>query len=324
MNYVEKYFDSNVKAKATRLSFGEHLCELGKSFNDVVALDADLAKSTQTQIFAKAFPERFFEMGIAEANMIGTAAGMALAGKIPFAASFACFLTGRFDQIRMSVAFTNAKVCLVGTHAGVGIGEDGHSQMGLEDLALMRSLPEMLVFQPADDWDTRQFMDYFVKSDQPAYMRLTRQGLPLLNKEKTDFELGRWSWIHKAAKADIALIGSGSMVAQAVKAADIIYQKTQKECHVINANWIAPYDKKLIYELSQDRKIANIVSLEDHYNIAGLGGLLAEELSQFSNSSRLHRIGVQDFGQSGSPEYNLQHYGFDPESLAENIMRNCV
>ncbi len=151
----EKLINSKEKPKASRNSFGEHVAELGAKYPEIVVLDADLSKSTQTQHFAKKFPERFFNMGIAEANMIGAAAGLSLSGHVPFAASFACLLTGRYDQIRMSIAASKANVRLVGTHAGVGIGEDGHSQMGLEDLTLMRSLPNMTVFQPADDWDTK-------------------------------------------------------------------------------------------------------------------------------------------------------------------------
>ena len=181
-NFETTLIDSAQKSKATRLSFGEELAYLGESNSKVVALDADLSKSTMTMLFAQKFPDRFFNFGIAEANMIGAAAGLAGAGKIPFAASFGCFLTGRYDQIRMSVAFSGANVRLAGTHAGVGIGEDGHSQMALEDLALMRSLPNMTVFQPADDEDTRQFMKWSILHNGPCYMRLSRQNLPALNR----------------------------------------------------------------------------------------------------------------------------------------------
>src|SRR3954469_5844963 len=147
-------------AKATRQAFGESLAKLGEKHPEIVVLDADLAKSTKSELFAKKFPHRFFEMGIAEANMIGTASGLAFAGKIPFACSFACFLTGRYDTIRLSAAYSHANVRLVGTHAGLGIGDDGHSQMGLEDISLMRSLPTLGVFQPMDARETELLMEY--------------------------------------------------------------------------------------------------------------------------------------------------------------------
>src|SRR4051794_28257430 len=166
-------------AKATRQVFGESLAQLGEKHPHIVVLDADLSKSTKSEIFAKKFPTRFYEMGIAEANMIGTAAGLSSTGKMPFLCSFGCFLTGRYDTIRLSVAYSHANVRLVGTHAGVGIGDDGHSQMGLEDVSLMRALPNMGVFQPMDAKETAFIMEYLVKEwNGPAYLRLTRQNLP--------------------------------------------------------------------------------------------------------------------------------------------------
>src|SRR3954464_13256437 len=165
--------------KATRQAFGESLARLGETHPEIVVLDADLSKSTKSELFAKKFPERFFEMGIAEANMIGTAAGLAFTGKLPFLCSFGCFVTGRYDTIRLSVAYAQANVRIIGTHAGVGIGDDGHSQMGLEDISLMRALPTMGVFQPMDARETELVMDYLVKDWKgPAYLRLTRQNMP--------------------------------------------------------------------------------------------------------------------------------------------------
>src|SRR3989344_9256112 len=166
---------SAAKPIATRQAFGEALAKMGEKHPQVVALDADLAKSTKSELFAKKFPDRFFEMGISEANMIGAGAGLALNGKVPFICSFGCFVTGRFDQIRMSVAYTRANVRIVGTHAGVGIGEDGHSQMALEDLACLRTQPEMAVLQPADDIETAAIIEELVHYPHPAYIRLTRQ-----------------------------------------------------------------------------------------------------------------------------------------------------
>ena len=178
-------------AKATRDAFGEALASLGDRFPDIVAMDADLAKSTKSEMFAKKFPQRFFEFGIAEANMIGTAAGLALAGKIPFACSFACFISSRFDQIRISVAYSQANVRLVGSHAGIAIGEDGYSQQGLEDLALMRSLPGMTILQPADDLETAGAVEYLCTHQGPAYLRTTRQKVERVNGQGYRFQVGK-------------------------------------------------------------------------------------------------------------------------------------
>src|SRR4051812_45524035 len=210
---------SEKPAKATRQAFGEALAKLGEQHPEIVVLDADLSKSTKSELFAKKFPNRFFEMGIAEANMIGTAAGLAFDGKIPFACSFGCFLTGRYDTIRLSVAYAQANVRLIGTHAGVGIGDDGHSQMGLEDLTLMRALPTMGVFQPMDARETEHLMDYLVKEWKgPAYVRLTRQNLPDLYPQNAPFRPGKLMEITSVSKPRVLCIASGATVAEAVTA----------------------------------------------------------------------------------------------------------
>src|SRR6476619_2146606 len=179
-------------SKSTRQAFGESLLKLGERYEEIVVLDADLAKSTKSEIFAKKFPNRFYEMGIAEANMIGTAAGLSFTGKLPFLCSFGCFITGRYDTIRLSVAYSQANVRIIGTHAGIGIGDDGHSQMGLEDISLMRALPTMGVFQPMDARETELIMDYLVKDWKgPAYLRLTRQNLPDLYPRDRPFQPGK-------------------------------------------------------------------------------------------------------------------------------------
>lgn len=313
--------DKEQKAKATRLAFGEELAELGAKNPDIVALDADLSKSTMTMLFAQKFPDRFFNMGIAEANMIGVAAGLANAGKIPYAASFGCFLTGRYDQIRMSVAFSGTNVRLVGTHAGVGIGEDGHSQMALEDLALMRSLPNMTVFQPADEWETKEFMKWTAKHRGPVYMRLTRQNLPALRRKTKDFQVGRWDLLNEhAGENAVVLMATGALVGVAVEAADKLLEKNIPVTF-INANWIQPYDEKLLAKVLL-KKPKLLVTIEDHYRNGGLGTVVAEFLSAQSQHAPLLRIGVESFGQSGSPADNNKHYGFTAEAMAEKIFRN--
>src|SRR5438093_2115847 len=179
-------------AKATRAAFGEALLELGARDERIVSVDADLSKSTMTVSFAKKFPGRAFNVGIAEQNAIGIAAGLALAGQIPFVCSFACFLAGRFETIRISVAYTNANVKIVGTHSGIAIGEDGYSQMGLEDIACIRALPNVMIVQPADELETKQAIAYAVEHEGPIYLRLTRQNLEPVCPPHYRFELGRW------------------------------------------------------------------------------------------------------------------------------------
>ncbi len=203
---------------ASRKTFGDALVRFGGPNDKVVVLDADLSKSTMSKHFAEAHPERFVEMGIQEANMIGTAAGLALSGYTPFCCSFACFLTGRFDQIKMSVAYSEAPVRMIGTHAGVGIGPDGYSQQGLEDLALMRTLPLVDVFQPADDIETEQMIRYLCENrDRPAYVRMTRQGLPRVHSDDYEFQPGRFSKL--MAGSDLAIVATGGCVANALEAA---------------------------------------------------------------------------------------------------------
>lgn len=316
---ASNYFDTSIKGKGTRDSFGEGLAELGEKNSKVVALDADLSKSTQTQHFAKRFPERFFNVGIAEANMIGMAAGLARAGYVPFAASFACFITGRFDQIRMSVSFSDAPVKLVGTHAGVGIGEDGHSQMGLEDLGMLRALPEMIVFQPADEIDTKRFVEWTAKDSRAAYLRLTRQKCPAIKeslKQKT-LEPGKWEVLDEVSQDAVVILATGGAFEPAAEAADLLKEQGLKVC-LVNAHWIQPLDEDFLREVVL-AKAKLVVSIEDHYIKTGLGGAVAETLSQWTGTPALLRLGVETFGQSGSPQDNFKHYGFTKESLSARI-----
>ncbi len=302
--------------KATRDSFGEELALLGEKDKRIVVLDADLSKSTKSEKFAKKFPDRFFEMGIAEANMISTAAGLGMSGKVAFACSFGCFLTGRYDQIRMSVAYNRANVKLIGTHAGIAIGEDGHSQMGLEDVGLLRALPEFSIYQPADDQETRAIIRYVTNDPQPCYIRLTRQKLPTLYKDAFEFKPGLWSVLSKGSK--VALIGTGGLVHSLAEA----NAKMGSKFTVVNAASLKPIDTKLLTELSANYEW--IVTAEDHYTIGGLGSAVAEfiaELPANQRKARLHRIGVETFGESGSPEEIYRHYKLDGEGMAERLKK---
>lgn len=319
-------------AKATRQSFGERLAELGATHPEIVVLDADLSKSTKSELFAKKFPDRFFEMGIAEANMIGTAAGLAFTGKIPFLCSFGCFLTGRYDTIRLSVAYAQANVRLVGTHAGVGIGDDGHSQMGLEDISLMRALPTMGVFQPADDVETKALMDFLVKTWKgPAYIRLTRQNLPEVTLKGQVF---RPLKIHRvdstdissfsaAGKMRVACFASGATVTESLQAQKLL-AGSEIEMQVYNVHSLKPFDEESL------SKIANhvgtdglLVSVEDHSVIGGLASCISESISKRGNQPRLLALGIQDqFGESGEPIELYDKFGISAKAIAGQIKEN--
>ena len=226
-------------AVASRDSFGDALVRLGETHPELVVLEADLSESTRSKKFAKKFPDRFFQMGIAEANMLGVAAGLSLAGKVPFCCSFACFVTARFDQIRMSVCYSATNVRIVGSHAGVGIGEDGYSQMGLEDIALMRSLPTMTVIQPADDLETAGAVEALITHKGPAFLRTTRQKLDRVNEEGYKFEFGKG--VTLVDGKDLTIVASGGTVGRAVKAAELL-AKDGVSARVINIHTIKPID----------------------------------------------------------------------------------
>ena len=303
-------------AKATRDAFGEALLKMGERFPNVVAMDADLSKSTKSELFAKKFPNRFFEFGIAEANMIGTAAGLGLSGKIPFACSFACFISSRFDQIRISVAYSKANVRLVGSHAGIAIGEDGYSQQGLEDLALMRSLPGMAIIQPADDLETEGAVEFLCTYQGPAYLRTTRQKVERVNREGYRFEFGKAVELRPGGK-DAVIFASGGEVYLSLKAAEML-EKDGLSVGVINIHTIKPLDTAAVVNAAGRTKI--LVTAEDHQIIGGLGSAVSEAVAEAGLGHRLLRIGLKDtFGESGSPEQVLAKHRMDAAGIAEQI-----
>lgn len=305
--------DKSVKPIATRQAFGDTLAKLGEKYPEIVVLDADLSKSTKSELFGKRFPDRFFEMGISEANMIGAGAGLAINGKVPFICSFGAFVTGRFDQIRMSVSYTKANVRIVGTHAGVGIGEDGHSQMALEDIACLRTLPEMAVLQPADDIETAAMVEELVKYPHPAYLRLTRQNVPRVHKADTKFKIGKIQPLH--AGKDALVLATGGVVGESLVAVEAL-EKLGMSIEVANVSSIKPLDEAFLREACKRHK--KFITVEDHYIIGGLGGAVAEFLAT-EGHGKLHRIGVEDFGQSGTPEALLEHYGLDAPRLEKKF-----
>ena len=300
--------------KATRESFGEALVRVGED-ERIWALDGDLMKSTYTHLFREKHPDRFVECGIAEKNMIGVAAGLALAGKVPFAASFACFIANRLEVIRMSVGYTDANVRLCGTHAGIGIGDDGASQMGLEDVAAMRALPNMTVLQPCDDRETQQMVEQLVHHQGPAYLRLTRQKLEDVNGDSYRFELGKA--VRLRGGNDVCLIGTGATVQEALKAAEEL-QGDGIGARVLNVHTIKPIDAAAIVAAASECK--RIVTVEDHNVAGGLGSAVAEVVAQ-SNGARVSILGTRDYGQSGSSEELYDAYGISAKHVAEAARR---
>jgi transketolase len=296
---------------ASRDTFGETIARLGETHKEVVVLDADLSESTRSKKFGQKYPDRFFQMGIAEANMIGVAAGLALSGHVPFCCSFGCFLTGRFDQIRMSVCYSAANVRLVGSHCGVAIGEDGYSQMGLEDIALMRTLPTMAIVQPADDLETAGAVEYLIGHKGPAYLRTTRQKLDRVNAEGYKFQFGKG--VTLVDGTDLTIVASGGTVAPSVKAAELL-AKDGVKARVINIHTIKPIDADLLVKAARETK--RILTVEDHQTTGGLGGAVCEVLAE-REPVKIHRHGIHDvFGESGSPKALYEHFKLDAPGIA--------
>jgi len=302
-------------AKASRAAFGEALIELGAKDERIVTLDADLSKSTMTAGFAKKYPGRAFNLGIAESNLVGIAAGLALAGRIPFACSFACFIVGRFETIRISVAYTNSNVKIVGTHVGVAIGEDGYSQMGLEDIACMRALPNVPIIQPADELETKQVIAYAVEHQGPLYLRLTRQNLEPVCPPDYQFRLGRWLLLRPGK--DVTLIATGGTVFNALQAARRL-EADGISAEVLNAASIKPLDEEMLGRSAA--KTGRVVTVEDHSVAGGLGGAVAEWLSEV-RPTPLKRIGTTVFGESGDPKGLYAKFGFDAAGIARSVAK---
>ncbi len=301
-------------AKATRVAFGEALVRLGAENPDIVVLDADLSKSTMTEHFAGKYPDRFFDMGIAEGNMVGAGAGMALAGKIPFICSFACFVIGRFEQIRMSISYSRANVKIVGTHSGIGIGEDGYSQMALEDIALMRSLPNMAVIQPADGVESERAVEYAVRHQGPVFLRLTRQKLDDVNPPDYRFQFGKGVVLRPGK--DVTLMATGGVVGNALKAAKILEQKGV-DAQVVNIHTLKPIDRELVAKIALSQ--GKIVTVEDHGITGGLGSAVAEVVAELGRG-RVKRVAVEDFGESGDAEGLYRKYGLSEENIAAKTL----
>lgn len=303
------------KPKATRSAYGEALLALGRKRPDIVALNADLSGSTKTGSFAKEFPDRFFNMGIAEQDMIGTAAGLAKAGKIPFASTFAVFETGRaWDQIRLTVCYSNTNVKLVATHGGITVGEDGASHQALEDITLMRALPNMRVIVPADATETTSVINAVADIEGPFYVRLGRTNVPFVMPDHYEFKLGK-AYTFSTGK-DVNIIAAGIMVDTALKAAEKL-SKEGIDTGVINMASIKPLDEKTLLSAAKSCKL--IVTAEEHSIIGGLGGAVSEFLSE-NHPMPVKRIGIPDtFGCSGSGSELLEYHGLGVDNVVETI-----
>jgi transketolase len=298
---------------ATRDAYGETLAELGGENRDIVALDADLSGSTKTSLFAKKYPERFFNMGIAEANMMGTAAGLAAAGKVPFLSTFAVFAVGRaWEQMRQSVAYPKANVKIVATHGGITVGEDGGSHQSVEDIAIVRAVPNMTVIVPADGVETRMAIRAAAAHKGPFYIRLGRNKVPTIFGEDYSFQIGKGC--EMAAGSDLTFVTTGLMTAQALMAAALLH-KEGVSARVVHISTIKPLDQDII--LAAAEETGAIVTAEEHSVIGGLGGAVAEFLGEH-HPVPLRRVGVRDrFGTSGKAEELMKYFGLLPEDLVE-------
>jgi len=297
---------------ATRESYGKALAALGAERPDIVVLDADLSGSTKTAVFAKAFPQRFFNAGVAEANMIGMAAGLSFSGLTVFCSSFAMFAAGKaFEQVRQEVALPVANVKICATHAGITVGEDGASHQVLEDIALMRVLPHMRVIVPADGNEAEQVVRVAASTPGPFYVRLSRLATPLFLPADYRFELGRAAVLREGD--DVALIGTGVTTVQCVAAADALAEQGIR-ARVLNMSCIKPLDTAAV--LAAARETAGIVTVEEHQRAGGLGSAVAECVSE-SRPCRVLRLGMQDrFGESGKGDQLLEHFGLTAPHIA--------
>ncbi len=303
--------------KATRESYGEALAILGEKYENLVVLDADLAGATKTSLFKKKFPERFFDMGIAEQDMMGTAAGLALGGKIPFASTFAVFASGRaYDQVRNTICYGNLNVKIGATHAGITVGEDGATHQSLEDISLMRGLPNMTVFSPSDDRQTKWIIEEAIKKDGPVYVRLTRPAVGDIYGDGFEFEFGKG--IQHGNGTDATVIATGVTVAEALIAQrDLIGEGIN--IRVIDMHTIKPIDREIIIKSAKETK--KIITVEDHNVIGGLGSAVCEVLCD-EYPTKVVRMGMKDkFGESGKWDELMHYYKIDAEAIKEEIRK---
>jgi transketolase len=302
------------EARPTRFAFGEALLRVGADPR-IVVVGADLNKSTRAELFQQRYPERFFEVGVAEPNMIGVAAGLALCGKIAWCSSFSCFAIGRFETIRMSIAYQGANVRVVGTHSGIGTGEDGYSQMGLEDIALVRTLPGMAIVQPADDVETERAVEYLVDHQGPVFLRLTRQKVDRVHAADYRFDFGKLDVLRRGA--DVVLLATGGTVGHAIAAAEAL-RADGVDPSVVNVHTLKPLAEDALLDLTAGARL--VVTVEDHSVIGGLGSAVSEVFAE-RRPIRVHRIGTRDvFGESGSPAALYEKHHLDAPGIRKEVL----
>lgn len=307
---------SEVKKIATRDSYGNALAELGKEHENLVVLDADLAAATKTGVFKKAYPERFIDCGIAEANMTGVAAGLSTCGKVPFISSFAMFVAGRaFEQVRNSIGYPHLNVKIGATHAGITVGEDGATHQCNEDIALMRTIPGMVIINPADDVEARAAVKAAYEYEGPVYLRFGRLALPIIHNESSyKFEIGKGEILRDGK--DATIVATGAMVSNSLEAAERL-AADGIEAKVINIHTIKPLDKELV--VAAAKETGKVVTVEEHSVIGGLGSAVCDTLAQKA-PTQVMKIGMNDtFGESGSAVELLKKYKLDAESIYEKI-----
>lgn len=306
---------SDVKKIATRESYGNALVELGTEHENIIVLDADLAGSTKTGMFRKAFPERHVNCGIAEGNMMSVAAGMAATGKVVFASSFAMFASGRaFEQIRNSIGYPKLNVKIGATHAGISVGEDGATHQCNEDIAIMRAIPNMVVINPADDVEARAAVKAAYEHDGPVYLRFGRLAVPVVNEEDYKFELGKGVVLREGT--DVTIFATGLEVAETLEAAKML-EADGISAMVVNIHTIKPIDEELVVEAAQ--KTGKVVTVEEHSVIGGLGSAVCDVLSAKA-PTKVMKIGINDvFGESGPALELIQKYGLDAEGIYKKV-----
>ena len=303
------------ECKSVRSAYGKTLVELGKINKDIVVLDADLSCSTQTQLFAKEFPERFFNVGIAEQDLITTAAGLATIGKIPFVSTFAMFATGRaWEQIRNTVSYSELNVKIAATHGGITVGEDGASHQALEDIALMRSIPNMMIIVPADEKETKEAIEYAAAHEGPVYIRIARTNLPDVFGE--EYRLNPYKAVVLKEGKDATLITNGETLVETLDCAKML-SDIGIDVEVINAPVVKPLDTETI--IASAKKTNRVITIENHSIIGGLGSAVCEALSE-EYPTKVTRIGTNDeFGQSGTAKELMAYYGLNAEQLTKKI-----
>ncbi|MFM7088118.1 MAG: transketolase family protein [Candidatus Paceibacterota bacterium] len=316
-----KLFSADCEQQPIRKGFGVGLARAGEENANVVALCADLTESTQMHLFKEKFPTRFIEIGVAEQNLVTVASGMSAMGKVPFCSSYAMFSPGRnWEQIRTTIAYNDRKVVIVGSHAGVSVGPDGGTHQALEDIALMRIIPNMEVYSPCDSVEAEKITRQITKTKKPTYLRLAREKTPVITTPETPCELGKAQifWLPDVGVAEVGIIVTGGLTYNALVAAKELEAEGIKT-KVLNLNCIKSLDTEAIIKLAKETK--GIVTVEEHQTMGGMGSAVAEVLAQ-SYPKRIEFVGVKDkFGQSGTPEELIKHYGMDKDSIKEAVKR---